>query len=346
MIDQIANLMRWEWFKLRRRWMPWILLAVLVLFSQLFLWASFLSYRTDSPDAGRDVIIGFDSTQGGAIRVTCRDVLSGNTAGLPSDFTPADVERMRQDCQRMAEQQAGQARGNRAAFTLPTSVTDAMTMAQSVGLILVIILTASSVGTEYGWGTLRMVLARGPARRDFLVAKLALMAVAVGVALAAVVAFTAVSSLIASSLVPGDAALVNSGGWADAAKAFGKVWFALLPYVALAGLVSVITASTAAGMGASLGYYFVEQIASAILMNFFDWFETVADFLLGRNVTAWMLAGQGDGLGGATSGMGIRFGEYPGGVHAFLVLAVYIAALVGLALWVFRRRDVAGGGGG
>jgi ABC-2 type transport system permease protein len=35
----VLNLARWEWFKLRRRWMPWILLAILLAFSQLAAWS-------------------------------------------------------------------------------------------------------------------------------------------------------------------------------------------------------------------------------------------------------------------------------------------------------------------
>ena len=31
MIVEVLSLVRWEWFKLRRRWMPWILLAILAL---------------------------------------------------------------------------------------------------------------------------------------------------------------------------------------------------------------------------------------------------------------------------------------------------------------------------
>jgi uncharacterized SAM-binding protein YcdF (DUF218 family) len=44
-IGNIANLGRWEWFKLSRRWMLWILLAFAILFAQLAVWAQFFSYQ-------------------------------------------------------------------------------------------------------------------------------------------------------------------------------------------------------------------------------------------------------------------------------------------------------------
>ena len=33
MIAHILRLTGWEWYKLQRRWMPWILLGIMVLFS-------------------------------------------------------------------------------------------------------------------------------------------------------------------------------------------------------------------------------------------------------------------------------------------------------------------------
>ena len=35
MIVHVLRLTRWEWFKLRKRWMPWILLAIAVALTQL-----------------------------------------------------------------------------------------------------------------------------------------------------------------------------------------------------------------------------------------------------------------------------------------------------------------------
>ena len=37
MIMLVLRLIRWEWFKLRKRWMPWILLAIALVMPQLLL---------------------------------------------------------------------------------------------------------------------------------------------------------------------------------------------------------------------------------------------------------------------------------------------------------------------
>ena len=46
MIVQVLRLTRWEWFKLRRRWLPWILLVIIVVIAQSFLWSTYISYGT------------------------------------------------------------------------------------------------------------------------------------------------------------------------------------------------------------------------------------------------------------------------------------------------------------
>ena len=43
MIVQVLRLIRWEWFKLRKRWMPWILLIVALAVVQATLWGFYAS---------------------------------------------------------------------------------------------------------------------------------------------------------------------------------------------------------------------------------------------------------------------------------------------------------------
>ena len=40
MMVQVLRLTRWEFFKVRKRWMPWILLGIVVVITQLGLWGS------------------------------------------------------------------------------------------------------------------------------------------------------------------------------------------------------------------------------------------------------------------------------------------------------------------
>ena len=45
MILHLLSLMRWEWFKLRHRWFPWVLLVIFTLFTQMRVWIGYLVHR-------------------------------------------------------------------------------------------------------------------------------------------------------------------------------------------------------------------------------------------------------------------------------------------------------------
>ena len=48
LIAHVLRLTKWEWFKLRKRWMPWILLGIAVLLAQIGFWASYAAYHNDT----------------------------------------------------------------------------------------------------------------------------------------------------------------------------------------------------------------------------------------------------------------------------------------------------------
>jgi uncharacterized SAM-binding protein YcdF (DUF218 family) len=71
-IANIGNLAIWEWFKLRRRWMLWILLAFALLFAQLAVWGAFFSYRSVQETGGELTVPAALQQQGGRIPRTVR----------------------------------------------------------------------------------------------------------------------------------------------------------------------------------------------------------------------------------------------------------------------------------
>lgn len=340
----IANLLRWEWFKLQRRWIPWILLALLLLFSQISVWGSFFSYRSlestggEIPlpsEAGREGPFGA-GREGRIPMVAVNDLLAGDFSHLPADMSPEVIAGLVAQAQQAAAQQQAQLQRLYDDFAMPGSIPNALGTAQTFGLILLAILTASVIGTEYGLGTLRSVLVRGTGRWPYLAVKFLTLAVTAAVALLLVLGVTALSSLIATALAGSPQGDWASPSWADASVALGKAWFSFIPYLALTGFMTVLVRSSAAGMAIGLGYYFAEQIVVQLFSNFFDWFSTVADYLLVQNISAW--------AGGFSFGAGGDGG--PGTLHSFLVLAVYTVALGTAAFWLFQRRDVAGASGG
>ncbi len=101
MISDVARLTRWEWFKLRRRWMPWVLLLPLIIIPQIWLWAEFFAYRSVDFYGNRN--LGIKTSEAGGVFFSCVDIDEGNFSDLlvkPSrgaaaagDREPSNVQR-------------------------------------------------------------------------------------------------------------------------------------------------------------------------------------------------------------------------------------------------------------
>jgi ABC-type transport system involved in multi-copper enzyme maturation permease subunit len=337
MIGNIANLGRWEWFKLRRRWMLWILLVFALLFGQLAVWGQFFSYQNLQRTGGElTVPATLQAQQGRAPRtVACNDLLSSDPSKQPTDLDSQVVAGLTAQCRQQAATQPDRLARAYQGFTVPGSLSSALGTVQSLALILIAILAASAIGIDYGSGTLRSVLTKGTGRWPYLTAKLLTLALIAALGLVVTLATVALSSAIAGALAGAAPAstTVAPRTWADATTALAKAWVSLLPYLTLTMFVTVLARSSAAGMAIGLGYYFLEQILIALLTGLFSWFQNVADFLLVRNISA-LTQGTGGGFGAP--------GTLPDATHAFIVLSVYTLILAAAAFWLFERRDVQG----
>ena len=351
MIVQVLRLTSWELFKVRKRWMPWILLVVAIMVVQATMWGFYASYG----NVGNEYASGYPGVpdargRAPTVTITCADILDG-TADAKAEMV---IEEMREDARKRIEQR--QERGNcpsiveqiaedrerhREFFVLPGGLANALGVAHYIGAFLVMVLGASTVGVEYGWGTLRTALTRGTGRWQFLGAK-ALSLVLLSVAGLLVVSLTVtISSLITASLTLDDGGLADAGQWSTVAVMFGKVVYGLVPYAILALFLTVLTASSSMGIAMSLAYYFAELILVRILGGLFDWFSNVTDYLLGANTTTWMTTT--DVV--TTEGGLFSVSDPPGALHAFLVLLAYTLVLGVIAFWLFQHRDVAGARG-
>jgi ABC-type transport system involved in multi-copper enzyme maturation permease subunit len=335
-IGTVANLAIWEWFKLRRRWMLWILLVFAILFAQLAVWGSFFSYKNLQSTGGEITVPAtLQSQQGRAPRtVACNDLLSADPGRQPTDLDVQVLEGLRAQCRQQLATQPQRLQRAYENFTLPGSIPLALGTLQALGLILIAVLTASAIGIDYGAGTLRSVLVQGTGRWPYLAAKLLTLIVLAGLGLVVATASILISSAIAERLVDAPVS-ASSATWSAAGIALWKAWLSLIPYITLTGFVTVLARSSAAGMAIGLGYYFAEQILTALLSSFFSWFANVADFLPVHNITAWT---GGSGFGGPAAPADLA--------HAGFVLVAYALVFTGLAFWIFHRRDVQGATGG
>ena len=362
MMPQLVRLTRWEWFKLRHRWMPWILLAIVVIASQAALWGDYSSYHSVDSYGRPFWSIRADAADPPVIvRISCGDIADGSVDAkltlVPERYQQDAIENVEEararGCEERLERDARDRDRYRGGFVLPSSLANGLGTANTIGVLLIMILASSAMGVEYGWGTLRTVLTRGTGRWRLLGAKVLSLLLLGSAGFVIVGLGIVVSSLIAASLISGDGGgLADSGRWSAVAVMFGKAVYGLAPYVILALFLSVLTSSSSIGIAVSLAYLFVELTLIGTLSGLVDWLGNITDFLLGPNAAAWMTeAGVSsnawiveDRVFTETGGL-VRIAELPGQLHSFLVLAAYIAVLCGAALWIIRRRDIAGAKG-
>ena len=341
-MPQMLRLTRWEWFKVRRLRMPWILLAVAVLISQLGIWVNYVAYHNETVQeivggGTASYSVSWDQDGGASIEMTCADVAN--------DRTPAGLGQLTEE-QRSAfldgvdAWRAGGPCDNfpslpelRRGFTVPHSITASMSGFASlgpvaIGPLLVMILAASLVGTEYGWGTLRTVLSGGAARWKFLSAKLLLLALLCACVLT-VISLVSVASSLAAELIPPSetGALPDAGRWSEVVVMFFKTGSGLLPLAALSVLATVLTASRSVGIALSVGYTMVELLV-APLLHLNDTLADVADYLLIESFRSWTAMPDVGGSSDALEGL--------------IPVVAYTVLLVAASLWVFRSRDIGG----
>jgi len=201
-------------------------------------------------------------------------------------------------------------------------------IAYQVGFLLSVILASSSIATEYGWGTIRTVLARTDSRSTFLLAKLS----AVGIFIA-VCALVGVASALAGSAIVTSAGNLDShlgGGFVTRALLSpARMFVVLIPYASLAFLVALWSRTTAAGIVVVVVAFYAEVLLTPLFEagGAFSWFPE--DWLIYGNIRAILelnSATPDPSLPNAWQGLGI--------------LAGFSAIFLTAAFWRFNSRDV------
>lgn len=213
-------------------------------------------------------------------------------------------------------------------LSLASTLEASLGFAGIFGALFVIILTASVVATEYGWGTIRTLLPRSSSRAAYLAAKLIVLA-----AFALIVVIVALAAGYAASAVV--TAMENLdrdlGDRFVRELAFGiaRSWVAMLPYMAMAFMVALLTRSSAAGISVATAILFLEGQILMLVAAAGGVLERLPELFLSKNAEA-LLSVNTDG--GAA--------DLPGPWQAAAVLLAYTAAFLAIAFWRFHRRDV------
>ncbi len=197
--------------------------------------------------------------------------------------------------------------------------------ASGLGAALALIFGALVVGGEYGWGTLKLVLSQRPGRLNVFFGKtLAVGAVLAGVSVSILAVGLACSTLIA-------AAQSAPGEWPGAVemlKALVAGWLITAVWASLGIFLSVAFRDTALAIGVGLAYMLIVERLALRLPVQGDKVEGIRSSLLSENtsnlVSAFTAAPQASG----------------GVLWSVVVIIIYGAVFLGLAGFLFRKRDV------
>lgn len=235
-------------------------------------------------------------------------------------------------------------------FTLPWSLVALLDTGQFWGAMLVGILAASTVATEYGWGTVRLAVSRGQTRAQYLTMKLVGIASVASIgmlgALAVGLFFSVLASNLAGERISFD--VPNGPSFPDAVFMVIRAAYAVLPYGLLAFGLAVVSRSTTLGVAGIILFMFIESIMIAVLGDLGGIAPDIRAFLIGHNVSALLAAnriGSGEYFGLALRGTP-EASQLPDPWIGALVIAVYCAIFLAISYYVFQKRDLGVESGG
>jgi ABC-type transport system involved in multi-copper enzyme maturation permease subunit len=221
------------------------------------------------------------------------------------------------------------------AFYPSNMVREALGNASVLGGVLALILGVLTVGSEYGWGTLKTVLTQRPARLEVFLAK--------AVTVAATLAVLAVLNLIAAAVMSTLLGLIDQQSLAfpnvvQVIAGLGTTWLIWNWYAAFGGFLAYWFKQSALAIGIGLAYLLVvESLVFGVLGQLGGTvLQTVEKFFPGPNASA-LIQSFGSATPEATRGAPPPIA---GAGEATIVVFLYLlAALVASAI-LLRTRDV------
>lgn len=232
-------------------------------------------------------------------------------------------------------------------FRWPYSILPLLDAGQYWGPVFIAFFVASVVATDFGWGSVRLSIARGIPRTDFLTAKLLTTALVSTIGMLLALALGIAFSLLATALVEDPtkydvvAAVTAEPSIGEMPLMIARTALTVLPYGMLAFMLAVISRSTALGATGVLIYKLIEGVLVALFGELGGSWAHLQNLFLEHHASA-LLAQNNDGFGFNT----IAFREIPRidnspepGISAVL-LVVFTIVFAAVSYASFLRRDL------
>lgn len=209
-------------------------------------------------------------------------------------------------------------------LTLPTSLLFSLRVATDFGALLVVVLAAVAVGSEYSWGTLRTLLLNQPDRIRLLGAKVAAVSIVAALGLiAGLFAGTVMSAII--TILMGRGPVIPLDHVMRVLASLPKAQLVLEAWLLLSLFLTVLTGHTVAGVVGGFVYYLAEGVVTGLPL-LAERAAGLAPYLLGVNGNALLAPPE--------------LAVVPVWQAAILV-GGYVILFLALSLLVFQRRQPA-----
>lgn len=237
-----------------------------------------------------------------------------------------------------------------APLRLPNALLLSVSVINFVGIISLIIITGSIVGGEYGIGTIRLMLTRGPTRTQFLLAKVGTVIICILITLFLLIL---VGILVGALLNVATGIAVNfsffTGKWLVHAVAYVSIAaLGLTVYAMIALCLATVGKTTAAGIAGALIWWFLESVLGAVLtgIRFLnpgpvgDFLGAIPDYFIGNNLAA-LYDHQNYYLMNQANQAVVHPNLHAlSDLHAMLVFMGYFVVFIGVAWWINQQRDI------
>ena len=205
------------------------------------------------------------------------------------------------------------------------------------GGVFALMLGVLTIGSDYGWDTIKTLFTQRPGRLAVLAGKLVALGVVLLVFALAVLVGGAVTSYVIAVAEDADA------DWPSAwllVCTWAAGWFILAVWAALGVLLAVLSRGTALAIGIAILYALVIEWLISALVGSVSAIEPLTEIFLRSNAYSIATALGASEQRIADSGPGSFSGPYVGTAQAVIVLAAYLALFVLVSGAVLRRRDV------
>jgi ABC-type transport system involved in multi-copper enzyme maturation permease subunit len=206
------------------------------------------------------------------------------------------------------------------------------------GGVFALMLGVLTLGSEYGWDTLKTLFTQGPSRRRIFAAKLA----ALGLALVPFVLVLFAAGAVASTVIAQieGASIHFPSAWL-LLRALAAGWLILAVWAALGVLLGVLTRGTSLAIGIGILYALVIEGLLSALTDGIGALAPIAQLFLRANGYSIAKALGASTASIGSSGPGSFSGPFVAGGQGVGVLLAFIVAFTALAGLLLRRRDVA-----